>query len=244
LNKKFGKKVFKGCGLPTGFSGAPGGKNAIRVGIIYRSDRVEPVGDVSMISDDAYDGARTPIVQTFKSKTSANPFSVVVNHFKSKGGARDADDANKNKGDGQGAHNATRRAQSLAICGYVEKRKQADENARVLVIGDLNAYGQEDPIDALRANGFVDLREAQLDGSSNVEEEHYSYVFRGQTGSLDHAFATDSLAADVTGIATWHINSDEPRFLDYNQEWNPKRLYKANPFRSSDHDPVLIGIGK
>ena len=54
--------------------------------------------------------------------------------------------------------------------------------------------------------------------------------------------ATDSLANDVTGIATWHINADEPRFLDYNQEHNPKPLFKANPFRSSDHDPVLIGI--
>ena len=59
---------------------------------------------------------------------------------------------------------------------------------------------------------------------------------------MDHAMATKSLAADITGVATWHINSDEPRFLDYNQEFNPKALYQADPFRSSDHDPVIIGI--
>ena len=48
----------------------------------------------------------------------------------------------------------------------------------------------------------------------------------------------------VTGVATWHINADEPRFVDYNQEHNPDSMYQADPFRSSDHDPILIGIGK
>jgi len=108
------------------------------------------------------------------------------------------------------------------------------------VIGDLNAYQQEDPIDALRAHGLVDLHHRFGDDSG---EQDYSFVFRGQSGSLDHAMATSSLAKDITGIATWHINADEPRFLDYNQEYNPKELYEVNPFRSSDHDPVLIGIG-
>ena len=51
------------------------------------------------------------------------------------------------------------------------------------------------------------------------------------------------MAADVTGVATRHINADEPRALDYNQEYNPEPLYKPDPFRSSDHDPMLIGIG-
>ena len=243
LNREIGKEAFKGCGLPDGFRETPGGQDAIRVGIIYRADRVAPVGEVSMIRDDAFDEARTPIVQSFKSKTADNPFAVIVNHFKSKGGSDRADVANKNKGDGQGAYNATRRSQSLAICNYIDELKQGDKEPRVLVIGDLNAYGQEDPIDAMRAKGLVDLRERFGEGPSSSDEAgHYSFIHYGQCGSLDHAMATDSLAADVTGIATWHINADEPRFLDYNQEHNPKTLYEANPFRSSDHDPVLIGI--
>ena len=164
--------------------------------------------------------------------------------FKSKGGGNRADAANKNKGDGQAAYNAIRRAQSLAICNYIDQQKQADPQTRILVIGDLNAYDQEDPIDAMRARGLVDLRE-QLEAASPAGEQprDYSFIFRGQSGSMDHAMATESLASDVTGVATWHINSDEPRFLDYNQEYNPKVLYQADPFRSSDHDPVLIGIG-
>ncbi len=242
LNKKMGKEVFKGCGLPAAYGSAPGGKDSIRVGIIYRTDRVEPVGEVSMIRDDVFYAARTPIVQTFKSKTADSPFTLIVNHFKSKGGADRADADNKNKGDGQGAYNATRRSQSLAVCKYIDSLKQGDAEPRVLVMGDLNAYRQEDPIDAMRAKGLIDLHETPGKERSGHSDRQYSYIYYGQCGSLDHAMATKSLAADVTGIATWHINADEPRFLDYNEEHNPKTLFQANPFRSSDHDPVLIGI--
>lgn len=243
LNKRLGKEVFKGCGLPEGFENAPGGGDAIRVGVIYRADRVDPLGGVSMIKDDAFSVARTPIVQSFQSKKEASPLTVIVNHFKSKGGSSSADVNNKNKGDGQGAYNATRRAQSLAICKYVDELEQDGRKPRVLIVGDLNAYDQEDPIDAMRAKGLVSLHERFAEAAASGEQEAgYSFVYRGQSGSLDHAMATDSLAPDVTGVATWHINADEPRFLDYNQEYNPKTLFEANPFRSSDHDPVLIGI--
>lgn len=243
LNREVGEDVFQGCGLPEGFGDSPGGQNAIRVGVIYRSDRVAPVGKVSMINNIAFSEARTPIVQSFKPLTQNDAFTVIVNHFKSKGGSDRADVANKNKGDGQGAYNAMRRSQSLAICEYIDKLNNANAESRVLVIGDLNSYGQEDPIDAMRAKGLVDLRERFADESlSNGESRHYSYIYYGQCGNLDHAMATNALADDVTGVATWHINADEPRFLDYNEEYNPELLYKANPFRSSDHDPVLIGI--
>ncbi len=127
LNKEIGKEVFKGCGLPDGFREAPGGQDAIRVGIIYRADRVAPVGEVSMIRDEAFHVARTPIVQSFTSKTADNPFAVIVNHFKSKGGSDNADASDKNQGDGQGAYNATRRSQSMAICNYIDERKQGDQ---------------------------------------------------------------------------------------------------------------------
>ena len=122
------------------------------------------------------------------------------------------------------------------------KRQQ---EPRVLVLGDLNAYQEEDPIDVLRAGGLVDLHTIQSTESSAGERlPHYSYVYRGQAGSLDHAFGTRSLAKDVTATKTWHINADEPHWLDYNEENNPKSLFKMDPFRSSDHDPVLIGIRK
>jgi len=240
LNQASGKDVFRGCGIPKGFRDAPGGGDAIRVALIYRADRVSPVGNVAMVRDRTFHLARTPVVQEFKPTRGGKSFTVVVNHFKSKGSSN-ADVANKDKGDGQGAYNAARRAQALAIVKFVKQLTKAERNARVLILGDLNAYQQEDPIDALRASGLVDLVSAKRSASRDATT-HYSFLYRGQSGSLDHAFATKALAKDVTGVATWHINADEPRFLDYNEEYNPRSLFKPDPFRSSDHDPVLIGI--
>lgn len=244
LNERAETTAFQACGIPDGFDDSPGGGDSIRVGIIYRSDRVKTVGGVGVIRDNAFSSARAPVVQTFEPTGGGDSFTVIVNHFKSKGGSDRADVANKNKGDGQGAFNAARRSQALAICGYVNGLQEKVPGAKVLVIGDLNAYQQEDPIDALRANGMVDLHE-RFHNSQSGESDHanYSYVYYGQSGSLDHALATKALADSVTGVATWHINSDEPRFLDYNEEFNPKLLFEPDPYRSSDHDPVLIGIG-
>jgi predicted extracellular nuclease len=245
LNKASGSNVFQGSGIPAGFRRVPGGADAIRVALVYRADRVLPVGDVTVIRDPAFHSARAPVVQTFRSKEGGRPFTVVVNHFKSKGGAGEADPANKNKGDGQGAYNAARRAQALAIVSYVDGLATRGREPRVLVLGDLNAYQEEDPIDALRAAGMVDLHTIKSAQTIVGERSpHYSYVYRGQSGSLDHAFGTRSLAKDVVAARTWHINADEPRWLDYNEENNPKSLFRADPFRSSDHDPVLIGIRK
>jgi hypothetical protein len=49
----------------------------------------------------------------------------------------------------------------------------------------------------------------------------------------------------VTGVADWHINADEPDILDYNTDFKQpaqQALYEANAFRSSDHDPVIVGL--
>nr|NIL94713.1 hypothetical protein [Woeseiaceae bacterium]NIP21375.1 hypothetical protein [Woeseiaceae bacterium] len=103
-------------------------------------------------------------------------------------------------------------------------------------IGDMNAYFMEDPIEVFRSAGLVDL----LAGESNP----YSYVFGGQSGALDHAFATSSLAPQVTGALEWHINADEPPVLDYNLEFgrDPSLFDAATPYRASDHDPTLVGL--
>ena len=48
--------------------------------------------------------------------------------------------------------------------------------------------------------------------------------------------------AQVTGVTEWHINADEPTVLDYNTEFKPQDLYQPTPYRSSDHDPVIVGL--
>jgi hypothetical protein len=48
-------------------------------------------------------------------------------------------------------------------------------------------------------------------------------------------------------VTTWHINADEPRVLYYNEEYKSAGqvtgLYNNDPYRSSDHDPVIVGLG-
>jgi hypothetical protein len=74
----------------------------------------------------------------------------------------------------------------------------------------------------------------------------YSYVFNGESGYLDHALATPSFESQVTGVGHWHINPDESAALDYNVEFKTANqvntFYSPGPYRSSDHDPVLIGV--
>jgi hypothetical protein len=156
-----------------------------------------------------------------------------VNHFKSKG-AGGASGADLDQGDGQGAYNARRKLQASALISFLSALAQSHPD--IVVLGDLNAYAEEDPIDLFRAAGFIDLL-----GASAGKSEPYSFVFFGEAGRLDHALATPSLAQDVTGVTEWHINSDEPTVIDYNLP-RADDPYVANPYRSSDHDPLILGM--
>jgi hypothetical protein len=93
----------------------------------------------------------------------------------------------------------------------------------------------EDPIAAIEGAGYTDLIEAF------VGSEAYSYVYYGQAGYLDHALANPDLVPQVTGATVWHVNADEPNALSYN-DYNQPALYNPDPYRSSDHDPVLVGL--
>ncbi len=76
-------------------------------------------------------------------------------------------------------------------------------------------------------------------------EEAYGYVFDGQTGYLDHAMGNQGLEALVTSVDYWHINADEPDLIDYDMSFKlPAQdlLYAPDAYRSSDHDPVIIGL--
>jgi hypothetical protein len=108
-----------------------------------------------------------------------------------------------------------------------------------LIIGDLNSYDKEDPIDVLLAGGYTDLV------SLYQGEYAYSYVFDGQVGYLDHALANSDLLDEVTGTTVWHINADEPDLIDYDMSYKKDAqdaLYAPDAYRSSDHDPVIIGL--
>jgi len=215
------------------------GGDAIATALIYKPSAVTPVGGFQLMTsavDPAWrdDRNRPGLTQRFASTETGEEFVVSVNHLKSKGSACSE---SPDLGDGQGNCSATRTAAATALSTWLNQTVAPD--GRAVVIGDLNSYDHEDSIDAFVNGGFTDL-EKQFGG-----EHAYSYVFDGQSGYLDYALAQPALAADVTGAAAWHINADEPSLLDYDMSFKADaqdQLWAPDPYRSSDHDPVIVGL--
>ena len=234
------------------------GTDAIRVAIVYRSAMLSPVGPPLADPDPVHN--RPPTAQTFDVIDPASPafgqrFTVIANHFKSKGcgGASGGDlDAN----DGQACFAATRAAQAARLLTWINTAVlPAAGDPDVLLLGDFNAYPQETAVTTLTGGGFTDLQTALLGPSA------YSYLFDGQLGHLDYAFTSSSLTPQVASVGPWHINADESDLFDYNDEVKdvgeaafeeksdgsalvpPRVLFQPlSVYRASDHDPVLVGL--
>ncbi len=228
------------------------GSDAIKVGFIYKSATVTPVGAPAVLDssvDPTFidDKNRPALAQTFEELSTGGQVTVVVNHLKSKGSDCDAL-GDPDAGDGQGNCNGTRAAAATAIANWLAGDPTGSGDADVLIIGDLNAYAGEDPINNLLAAGYTDELQA------NVGPDAYGYLFDGQLGTLDYALSSASLASQVTGAATWSINADEVNLFDYQDgivdpgeaSFNAKPtgnpLYAPDAYRASDHDPVLVGL--
>ena len=216
------------------------GTDEIRVALIFKPAAVTRLGTHAVI-DSTVDPAfidtlnRPSVAQTFVENATGARLTVVVNHLKSKG--TDCDHVgDPDVGDLQGECNVTRTAAAHALVRWLATDPTGALDADVLLIGDMNSYRLKDPITAFRAGGFVDLQTPQS----------YSYVFDGESGYLDHALASPTLAPQVTGVTDWHINADEPTVLDYNVEFKTagqiSSFYSTEPYRSSDHDPVVVGL--
>ncbi|NEO57007.1 MAG: ExeM/NucH family extracellular endonuclease [Okeania sp. SIO3B5] len=225
--------------------------DAISVGAIYKTDSVQvaPGTTVEVLTDSdlpalglggtVFDGENTnraPLAVTFEELATGERLTVSVNHFKSKGGTGTGDDADA--GDGQGNFNGTRLRASEALSAWLNTDPTGSGDSDFLIVGDLNAYAQEDPITSLETEGYTDLIE------EFVGSDAYSFVFDGQFGYLDYALANESLLSQVKGTTEWRVNADEPDALDYNLDFGrDASLFDGQtPFRNSDHDPIIVGL--
>ena len=228
------------------------GIDAIRQAFIYKPATVSLVGEYAVLDDQAFtnplgymqdDGitpdemSRPALAQTFMDRATGEAITVVVNHLKSKGSACGEGDDDP----WQGNCNLTRTLGAQALVNWLETDPTGSGDSDVLLIGDLNAYDKEDPVDVLVEGGYIDLIRQY------VGEDAYSYVYDGQLGYLDHALASASLqeVGRIGSVSVWHINADEPDLIDYDmtsKSDGQDRLYAPDAYRSSDHDPVIIGL--
>ena len=236
LNDKLGAGTY--AYIDTGVLGT----DEIKVALIYKPASVTPVGAwkaLTAAQDPRFDTTRNrpSLAQTFQDNKTGRKLTVDVNHLKSKGSACDGD---PDTGDGSGNCNLTRTRAAAALVDWLKTDPTGSGDPDFLLIGDMNSYTFESPIQTFVDGGLTNLVR-KYDGL-----EGYSYVFDGESGYLDHALATKSLEAQVTGVGHWHINADEPIALDYNAEFKtPAQVdsfYSPEGFRTSDHDPVLIGV--
>lgn len=211
----------------------------IHCAFIYRTETVEEAGTVAMLNDPSFNNqARNPLAQTFRQKSTGEKLTVCINHFRAKGSAASGS-GNTDSGDGQGTNNALRVQEADALTSWLATSPTGDTDPDILIIGDLNSYAKEDPIVHLENAGYISQTE-RYEGAGG-----YSYSFNGEFGHLDHALASPHLSAQVKSAATWHVNSDEPVYYDYNVENKSTAEQAINvgtPYRYSDHDPVILGV--
>jgi predicted extracellular nuclease len=237
--------------VQTGFIGT----DAIKVAFIYRIDTVATVGAPAVLTS-AIDARfndlrnRPALIQTFEEIATGERFTATINHLKSKGSSCANDTPpDPDRGDGAGNCNLSRTNAARALADYLATDPTGSGDPDVIILGDLNSYRNEDPIDVLRGAGYTDLVK-KFGGDAA-----YSYLFDGTLGYLDHALGNASLTPQVTGVTEWHTNADEPELLDYNDDVRDigeadffERKSAALPLdrpdarRASDHDPVLVGL--
>jgi len=228
------------------------GTDAIKVALIYKPGEVTPVGDYQVLDSSVDprfvdDKNRPTLAQTFLDVSTGESVTVAVNHLKSKGSDCNAlGDPDLN--DGAGNCNITRRDAAEAMVDWLANPTYFPGAENILIIGDLNSYDKEEPIDAIKegaddtlttGDDYVDLI-FQILG-----EEAYGYVFDGKIGYLDYAMANKTLEDNVEDVTIWHINADEPDLIDYDMTFKQPAqdaLYAPDAYRSSDHDPVIITL--
>src|SRR5262249_10017872 len=128
------------------------GTDAIKVGLLYKPSKVEPVCNTAVLTS-AFDSRfvdtrnRPALTQTFQEVATGQRFTIVCNHLKSKGSDCLPDDPDLN--DGQGNCAGTRTNAALALASWAASGPTGCVESRVLLAGDFNSYAKETPITTL-----------------------------------------------------------------------------------------------
>ncbi len=239
-------ELTSGLGTSWRFISTPGktGQDAIRTDLLYRSDRVIPVGPANRLQQGVYLGqGRPPITQVFRAADSddrdPSQFRVVAAHLKSKS-CRGANGVNKDQDDGQGCYSHRRSQATRAIIRWLNRLQERDRVEAVLVTGDLNSYAQEDPIQIFQSAGYTSLIPLGLDATCQSNQcSKATYLFQGRLGTLDYSLASASLQPHIVSASVWAINAQEFPALGYQ---GPLAAGGTSSWRFSDHNPIVTDL--
>lgn len=209
---------------PNATGGVPGGN--IRNAYLYDPSRVSRVDVTSLTPSvlreagvrdpEAFEGSRDPLAATFS--FGGHEFTVVNNHFSSRYGSTPVFGAVHPFVQ---AAEAEREAQSRAVHDWVARRLEGAPGARVVVLGDLNTFEFTDDLTEMLPGDRGILANLLRDVPT---EQRYSYIFEGNSQTLDHVFVTEALAPGAR-VDPVHLNSNLPA-----------------ENAGSDHDPVVASL--
>lgn len=222
----------RACGKEGKYKGVDSGDKKVTAytknAFIYNAGTVTPYKDFKL-----YNGSYLTlrhVAQCFELKENGGRVVLAMNHFKAKSGSN-ASGADKDQGDGQSQFNARRVQEARDCVDTYEELKAYYGDPDVLVMGDLNSYSMEDPVRVFTDAGYVhELRKHA--------PHKWSYAYQGEAGYLDYMLSSPSLTGQVTGASPWDVNASEPAYFEYKYT----DYYQADPYRYSDHNPVMAGL--
>jgi predicted extracellular nuclease len=196
------------------FVDRPGGDATTAVQVLQGSNKkprlsISP-GRIDPTSS-AWQDSRKPLVGefVFNDKT----VFVVANHFNSKGG----DQPLFGRYQPPARSSEVQRVQQAGeVRAFVDSIRAADSNANVVVLGDLNDFEFSPALTTLTDGGLLTDLVTTLPA-----DERYSYVFEGNSQTLDHVLVRGRMKSVDYDIV--HINAE---FHD----------------QASDHDPQVVRI--
>jgi predicted extracellular nuclease len=198
------------------FVDRPGGTATAAVGVNNVSGTPQLTISPGLVdpTNTAFNSSRKPLVGEFL--FGSQRFFVIGNHFNSKG----PDQPLFGTTQPPVLNSATQRNQQATLVGnFVDTLRAVDINAKVVVLGDLNDFEFSAPMTTLKGSGrLVNLAEALIANPI----ERYTYVFDGNSQSLDHILTTSNLVSNAEYDIV-HVNSE----------------YTVRP---TDHDPSIVRL--
>jgi predicted extracellular nuclease len=173
--------------------------------LTFSPGRVDP-------ANAAWSSSRKPLAGEFLFH--GHHLFVIANHFNSKGG----DDPLEGRFQPPTRSSEVQRHQQAQIVhDFVAQILAADPSANVVVDGDLNDFEFSDTVSILKSGVLEDLIDTL------PQNERYSYVFEGNSQTLDHILVSGGLFARPFAYDVVHVNSE---FAD----------------QASDHDPSVVRL--
>ncbi len=178
--------------------------------LLYSPGRIDP-------TNTAFDDSRKPLAAEFMFR--GRHLFVIANHFNSKGG----DDPLFGRFQPPVFSSEVQRDQQAQIVhDFVQSITNADPNADVIVLGDLNDYQFSNPIKILTGESVGNVILNDLINTLPIDER-YTYVYDGNSEVLDHSLLSNNLFGTPFTYDVVHVNSE---FAD----------------QASDHEPQVMQL--